>query len=230
MKRYSLSFVFPMFNESDNIGRTIHRASELASELTDDYEIIVVDDASTDGSAEALKDIAMKNPRVKGICLQVNSKMGGALKKGLKSATKEVIIYTDCDFPAREEDIRKAIKLLESADIVTGSSLGVKDVNIKRIIISKVYNMLVQFLFNLSIKDINAGLKIYRKTIFEGMNLNSSSPFICVEIFAEAARKGYKIREYGIIFERRTRGNSSISRMDVLMKSFSDMITYRFLR
>lgn len=230
MKRQSISFVFPMFNETENIGQTINRAGELAKELTDDYEIIVVDDASTDGSAEAVETIAVRDYHIKSIRLKVNSKIGGAIREGLKNASKEVIIYTDFDFPAKEDDIKKALSLLEDADIVTSYSLAIKHLRLKRIIMSKIYNFLVEFLFGLHIKDINAGLKIFRKKVFEDISLKSSSPFIYTEIFAEAAKKDFKIRQYGLIFETRKKEISRVSKMSIVMRTFCDMLVYRFSR
>jgi glycosyltransferase involved in cell wall biosynthesis len=230
MKRYSISFVFPMFNETKNIGQTINRASELAKELTDDYEIIVVDDASTDGSAEAVETIAVRDYHIKSIRLKVNSKIGGAIREGLKNASKEVIIYTDFDFPAKEDDIKKALGLLEDADIVTSYSLAIKHLRLKRIIMSKGYNFLAEFLFGLHIQDINAGLKIFKKKVFEDISLKSSSPFIYTEIFAEAAKKDFKIRQYGLIFETRKKEISRVSKMSIVMRTFYDMLVYRFSR
>ena len=109
MKRLrSVSFVFPMYNEAENIGLTVNRASALAADMADDYEIVIVDDASTDGSGAVADSLAAADPRIKSIRLGRNTKFGGALKEGLRTASKEVVIYTDSDFPAKEDDIKKA--------------------------------------------------------------------------------------------------------------------------
>jgi glycosyltransferase involved in cell wall biosynthesis len=226
----SVSFVFPMFNEADNIESTIRRATALAAQISDDYEIVIADDASTDGSGGLIDRIAVKDPHVKPVHLKNNSKFGGALKAGLMASCKDVIIYTDSDFPAREEDIKKAIQLLDEADIVTAYSLAIKDSSLKRILMSKVYNFLVQSLFGLHLKDINSGLKIYKREVLRGLDLRSKSPFVDVEIFAEAAKRGFKIKQYGLIFELRTKGSSTISRVSVVARTFWDMFAYRFER
>jgi predicted DNA-binding transcriptional regulator len=93
---------------------------------------------------------------------------------------------------------------------------------------SRVYNLLVRSLFGLRIRDINSGLKIYKKKVLEGLNLKSRSPFIDVEIFAEAAKRGFVIKQYGLVFELRTKGASSISRMSVVARTFRDMLAYKF--
>ncbi len=227
--RYGVSFVFPMFNEAANIAFTIDRAIALAKEISSDYEIIVSDDASTDRSVAIVEEIAKLDPHVKLVRLSRNSKFGGALKAGLFAATKEIVIYTDSDFPAKEEDIKKALDMIDGADIVTAYSLVIKDSSLKRIAMSKTYNFLVHLLFGLKIHDINSGLKIYRRKIFDGMKLYSMSPFIDVEIFGEAVKRRCKIRQYGLVFELRTGGVSTISRPGVVAKTFSDMLAY-FMR
>ena len=95
---------------------------------------------------------------------------------------------------------------------------------------SKGYNFLVHLLFGFKIKDINSGLKIYKKKVLEGLNLRSESPFVDVEIFAEALRKGFRIKQYGLIFELRTMGTSFISRPSVVARTFYDMLAYRLSR
>jgi glycosyltransferase involved in cell wall biosynthesis len=217
-----------MFNEFENIGNTIARATKLARDLTDDYEIVIVDDASTDKSVETVTAIAEEDSHIKIICLKTNTRMGGAIKEGLKSSSKEVIIYTDSDFPAKEDDIKEAIGLLGDADIVTSYSLVIKDPKLIRIIMSKTYNFLVQFFFGLNIPDINGALKIYKRKIFEVVKPKSNSPFIHPEIFAEAVKKGFCIKQHGIIFEPRTKGKSSVAKINVIAKTISDMLIYRF--
>ena len=230
MTKYNISFVFPMFNEAENIEETVRRITVLAGEICSDYEIVVVDDASTDGSGKLVDRLAARDNRIKSVRLKVNTKFGGALKEGLKNASKDVIVYTDSDLPAKEEDIKKALELLDGADIVTAYSLVLKDASLKRIIMSKGYNFLVRLLFGLKIRDINSGLKIYKRKVFEGLDLKSRSPFIDVEIFAETARRGFSIKQYGLIFDLRTRGESTISRMSIVMRTFWDMLKYRLSR
>jgi len=230
VKPQSVSFVFPMYNEAENIAQTISRASALAQSLAGDYEIVVVDDASTDGSGDVADKLAVADGHIKSVRLEKNTKFGGALNEGLKTASKDVVIYTDSDFPAKEDDIKNAIDLLGEADVVTAYSLVIKDSSLKRIIMSKVYNFLVRTLFGLRLRDINSGLKIYKKKVLEGLNLRSRSPFIDVEIFVEAAKRGFVIKQYGLIFELRTGGVSSISRMSVVARTFRDMLSYKFSR
>lgn len=228
MIRYDISFILPMYNEEANISETIGRLSNFAKEICTDYEIVIVDDASTDSCGDIVDGLALKDPHIKSVRLKKNTRFGGALNEGLKRASKDIAIYMDSDFPAREEDIKKALELLNGADIVTAYSLVIKDFSLKRILMSKVYNSLVQFLFGLNIRDINSGLKIYRREVLEGLELKSKSPFIDVEIFAKAVKRGAGIQQYGLIFELRTHGKSAISRPGVVARTFWDMLVYKF--
>lgn len=230
MKRYNISFVFPMFNEAENIGNTIERAALLAKDICDDYEIVIADDASTDGSGDIVDKLALGDDHIKSVRLKKNTKFGGALKEGLKHASKDIVVYTDSDFPAKEEDIKKALELLDSADAITAYSLVIKDASLKRIVMSRVYNFLVSLLFGLKIRDINSGLKIYKKEVLEGLDLKSKSPFIDVEIFVEAKKRNFKIAQYGLIFELRTKGTSTISRAGVVARTFWDMLRCKFAK
>ncbi len=228
MKKRSLSFVFPMYNEAENIADTIAKATRLARELSDDFEIIVVDDASTDASPYIVKELADKDDHIKLYRLEKNTKFGGALAKGLLSATKEAVIYTDSDFPAKEKDVWNALSMLDKADIVSAYSLVIKDSSLKRIIMSKGYNFLVRSLFGLKMRDINSGLKIYKREVFRDMKLISQSPFVDAEIFVEALKRGLKIEQYGLIFQLRTHGKSMISKPSIVARTFLDMLKYRF--
>lgn len=224
----SISFVIPMYNEAANIEETVARISRLAGILAKDYEIIIVDDASTDNSADMVDGLASMDPHIKLIRLSRNTKFGGALAKGLKNTSKDVVIYTDSDLPVKEEDIKRGLSLIERADVVTGCSMVLKDASFKRIIMSKVYNFLVQLLFGLSIKDINSGFKIYKSKAIKDLDLISKSPFVDVEIFAEAKKRGFQIEQFGVIFDLRTHGVSTISRFSVVARTFFDMLRYRF--
>ncbi|MFH1380937.1 MAG: glycosyltransferase family 2 protein [Candidatus Omnitrophota bacterium] len=224
----NISFVLPMYNEEKGIENTITRLIGMAGKLGCDYEIVVADDASTDKSAEVVEKIVQNNPRIKLVRLARNTKFGGALRAGLKKASKEIIVYTDSDLPVDFEDIEGALKIIEGVHCVTGSSKVEKGENPKRIIISKVYNFIIQSLFRTNIKDINSGLKIYKREIFCEMKLFSNSPFIDVEIFVNMIRKGFLIKQYPVIFKNRKEGKSYISSPAVILRTFLDMLKFKF--
>jgi len=213
-----------MYNESRGIAAVVSELTVMAERLTGDYEIIIADDASTDESAKIVREIAAKDPRVKLERLEKNSKFGGALRKGIARAGKEIIIYTDSDLPITMQNLEEALPLLNEADIVTAYSTIRKGETLKRVIMSKVYNFLIRFLFKTKIKDINSGFKIYKKKIFQDVQLLSNSPFVDVEIFVESIKRGFTVKQYPIIFRNRHHGKSYISRPAVIFQTMLDMM------
>ncbi len=223
----SISFVVPMYNEARGIEAVVKSLAQMAEQLTGDYEIIIVDDASSDDSAMIADAMAARDPRIKVERLKVNTKFGGALKKGLKRARKDIVIYTDSDLPISFQDIKGALSLLDGSDVVTAFSRVKKGETLKRVIMSKVYNFLIQFLFRANIRDINSGFKIYKKKVLLGMDLISESPFVDVEIFVRAMRKNFTIKQYPVIFKHREKGVSYISRPAVILATLRDMLKFK---
>lgn len=224
MKGYSISFVIPMYNERETIKNTINEICAITNTLTDDYEIIISDDASDDGCADIAEELSKSRPNIKVLRLAKNTKFGGALAAGLKHAAKEIVIYTDSDLPITMSDIKKSVPIIAHADIVTGVSIVKKGASVKRKAISMVYNFLVRSLFGLNIKDVNSGYKVFRKELLRGMELLSRSPFIDAEIFVKAKERGAKILEYPLIFQPRRHGTSKVARMSVILQTFIDML------
>ena len=228
MTPFSLSFVIPMYNEADAIRSTVKELKRIAETISGDYEIIIADDASSDGSGLTADEISSLDTKIRVIHLPRNTKFGGALKAGLGQVQKDIAIYTDSDLPIDEKDIKGALDMLEDCDVVTAYSTGKKGDSFKRVIMSKVYNFLVRALFGITIKDINSGFKIYRKKVIEGMKLASESPFVDVEIFVKAMRKNCVIKPYPVVFKNRDKGKSSISRPAVVFKTLLDMLAFKF--
>lgn len=228
MPQGSVSFVIPMYNERENIARTLEELTVIAKELAADYEIIVSDDASSDESASIVEGIARNDPRVKLERLNKNTKFGGALKAGIRRAGKDIVIYTDSDLPVDLEDIKGALSLLEGCDIVTAYSKVKKGENLKRVIMSRVYNFLIQFLFKTDIRDINSGFKIYKRKVFENEKFISKSPFIDVEIFIKAMKKNFTVKQYPVIFKERSGGKSYISKPAVVLRTMADMLRFKW--
>jgi len=227
MIRYNISFVLPMYNEREAIEDTVEEIRIIARALSDDYEIIISDDGSTDDSVEIARRLAKENSDIKVVCLEKNTKFGGALAAGLKEASKDIILYTDSDLPISLLDIKKSIPMIKNADIITATSIVKKGENLKRRFISWGYNFLLRVLFNINIKDVNSGYKIYRKSILNGMDFISHSPFIDAEIFLRAKAKNAKIVEYPLIFRPRRQGTSKVARVSVIAQTFLDMIRFK---
>ncbi len=221
----SLSFVFPMYNEKDNIEEMIFRTMAVAPELTSDYEIVVVDDASTDGSGEMVDRLAALHPQVRCIHHPKNRKLGGALRTGFAAARKELVLYTDSDLPIDMNDIRLALPYLERADLLIGYRL-VRTEGLRRRVISKGYNWIIRQMFGLHVRDVNFAFKVLRRKVVDALDLRSEGSFIDAEIILEARRHGFRVREVGMMFYQRTAGKSSLAGLGVILKILDEMWQY----
>lgn len=221
---YNISFVLPMYNESDNIEKTISAVKLLGREVAKEYEIVIVDDASIDGSADIVEALTKKDEKIRLFRLDKNTKFGGAFARGFKEASKDVILYMDSDLPVKIEDIKASLPLIREVDIVTGYSKIKKGETLKRKVISVVYNFIVQTLFGLNIKDINSGYKIVKRDVVKDIEFISKSPFVDVELFIHAVKKNSKIKQFGLVFEPRSGGKSYISSIPIILATFGDML------
>ena len=223
-KKLSVSFVLPMYNERENIEKAVEEIRSLAGDITNDYEIVIVDDASTDDSVRVVENIAKGPSAIKLFCLKTNSKFGGAFAKGFKEASKDVILYMDSDMPVSKEDIAASFPLIYDADIVTGYSKIKKGDTSLRKFISGVYNLIVRLLFGLKINDINSGYKIVSNKLIEGLEFISHSPFVDVELFLHAKKNDGRVRQFPLVFRTRSGGKSYMARLPIILATFADMI------
>ena len=225
----SLSIVFPMYNEKENIGTAVAEALRVGALITPDLEIIVVDDASTDGSGPWLDRLAEEHPQVRPIHHKVNRKLGGALKTGFAATTKEWILYMDSDLPIRMEDALDAVHLAKEADIVIGWRKSRAE-SWQRAVMSLVYNRLVRIVFGLRVRDVNFAFKLFRRSLYEKILLTSEGSFIDAELLLEVRRQGVSIAEIGMEYHPRVAGESKLSGFGVILKILSEMLRYRMKR
>lgn len=214
-----------MWNEQDYIERAIDAAREECEELMAggdiaDYEIIVVDDASTDTTPEIAARLAREDSRVKIVRHPENRKLGGSMKSGFAAATGDLVLYTDADLPFDMHDVHKAIRLLRyyDADVVSAYRFDRTGEGYVRTVYSFFYNMMVRVLFGVRMRDINFAFKLCRTRIFENVSLKSEGSFIDAELVVKAQKYGYSVIQFGVDYFPRTRGVSTLSSPSVIVK------------
>src|SRR5260370_11392313 len=146
-KPAGLSVFFPAYNDSGTIASLVIRAVQAASELTPDYEVIVVNDGSADATAQIVDELARTYPHVRAVHHPTNRGYGGALQTGFRSATKEFVFYTDGD--AQYDVAELALlwaKMTPEADLVNGYKISRSD-PFHRIVIGRLYHHIVSLLF-----------------------------------------------------------------------------------
>jgi glycosyltransferase involved in cell wall biosynthesis len=215
-----------MYNERDNIREAVDEAIRVGHIITDDVEVIVVDDASTDGSGRFADELALDRPEMRVIHHPRNRKLGGALKTGFGAVTKEWVLYMDSDLPIRTDDALAAVPLTEQADIVIGWRKSRAE-SWKRECMSKVYNWLIRRAFDLHVRDVNFAFKLFRASFLERIILTSEGSFIDAELLLEMQREGARFAQLGFDYHPRVAGVSTLASGGVVLKILSEMIGYR---
>jgi len=221
-----LSFVFPMYNEIGNIETCVSEALRVGRKITDNLEIVVVDDASTDGCGALADTLARTHPELKVIHHAKNRKLGGSLRTGFAAATKDWVLYIDSDLPIQMDDALLAVPLTQDADMVIGNRQGRAE-GPKREIMSFVYNRLIRVLFGLSVRDVNFAFKLFRRSILEQITLQSEGSFIDAELLIEAHNARCKIAEIPLRYYERVAGVSTLASGSVVVKILREMRDYR---
>jgi glycosyltransferase involved in cell wall biosynthesis len=219
-----LSVFFPAYNDSGTIASMVIRAVQAASELTPDYEVIVVDDGSSDATPEIVDELARTYPKVRAVHHPKNRGYGGALQTGFRSATKELIFYTDGDAQYDPAEL-KALweRLTPDADLVNGYKISRSD-PLHRIIIGRVYHHIVKLMFGLTVRDVDCDFRLMRRRIFERINLEKTSGVICLEMMKKITDGGFGIVEVPVHHYHRAFGKSQFFNFRRIAKTGVDVM------
>jgi glycosyltransferase involved in cell wall biosynthesis len=210
MKRKSLSFVLPAYNEEDNIQRAVKAVVDAAGGLDlEDYEVIVVNDGSADRTAEIIDRLAQENPRVRPIHHPRNLGYADALRTGFTSARMPYVFYTDSDLQFDVKEVKNLLPAIEDYDIVCGFRIYRYD-PLSRLFLAWGYNLVARMIFRLRVRDIDCAFKVFRREVFDVIDIRSKKFFVDTEILAKARHHGLKITEVGVRHYPRTGGRSTV--------------------
>ncbi len=189
------------------------------------YEVLIVDDASTDATGELADKLAADDPRIRIVHHPVNRKLGGTIKTGFAESRGQLVLYTDADLPFDLADLAKAVRLLRvyDADIVSAYRFDRTGEGWRRALYSFVYNALVRSLLSLPVRDVNFAFKLVRRDVLDHVQLRSEGSFIDVELLARAQRLGFGIIQFGVDFFPRTKGVSTLSSAPVILRILREM-------
>jgi glycosyltransferase involved in cell wall biosynthesis len=215
----SLTIFFPCYNDAGTIGSLVAAADVVAAEYTTDYEIIVVDDGSTDSSRDLLTQLLPKYPRLRLVFHEGNRGYGGALRSGFGHATKDLVFYTDGDGQYDVFELRRLLPILQDGiDVVNGYKL-VRHDPLHRKIIGTVYLRLMRLLFNFHARDVDCDFRLIRRSVFDVITLEHSSGVICLELVKKLELAGFRFAEYPVHHYHRTYGTSQFFRFGRLARA-----------
>ena len=221
----SISVFFPAFNDAPTIGHLVETAFEVLAARADDYEVIVVNDGSSDTTAEVLASLAKQySPRMKIVTHEVNRGYGGALRSGFDTASKELVFYTDGDGQYDVAELHKLLDLMTpGTGLVNGYKLERNDPQ-HRIIIGSIYNAFARTLFRIKIRDVDCDFRLVRRALLEKFKLTSTSGTICVELVRKLELSRCKVVEVGVHHYARLHGRSQFFRLQSLLKTLGQLI------
>ena len=220
----SLTIVYPMFNEEETVEELLNETVAYLSRHYPDYEVVVVDDASTDSTGAILDRMSAGNPRINVIHHAGNHSLGGALTSGFSAATKSLVLYSDADFPFDLHEIPRAFRAIRRADIMSAYRHDRHSEGWWRTFQSYVYNLLLHLLFGLHLRDVNFAFKLFRLEALRKLDLKSEGSFIDAEILIRALRQKMRIVQIGVDYFPRTRGSSTLTSLPVVLRMLKEMI------
>jgi glycosyltransferase involved in cell wall biosynthesis len=223
----SVSLVVPMRNEARSLPHLLDVALDALPRHADDWEIVLVDDASVDETVAVAEARAAAEPRIRLVRHAVNRGLGGALKSGFAGATKEWVLYSDCDLPWDLEETGRVFRAAEltGADVVSGYRHDRTGEGALRTLYSFLYNGLVHLAFGFPIRDVNFSCKLVRRRLLEGLPLSSEGSFVDAELLVRLRNRGAVIQQVGLDYFPRTRGVSTLSSPRTILRILRDLFT-----
>jgi glycosyltransferase involved in cell wall biosynthesis len=221
----SISAFFPAYNDAPSLPGLIERTFKVLNACASDYEVIVVNDGSRDGTAVVLANLEAKyHNRLRVVTHEKNLGYGQALRSGLRHATKELVFYTDGDGQYDVAELPKLLKKLRrNVGLVNGFKLERNDPR-HRVWIGDVYNRFARALFQIGIRDVDCDFRLIRRSLIEDLCLTSTSGTICVELVRKLELLECGVREVGVHHYPRRYGRSQFFRVRSLAVTLAQLI------
>jgi glycosyltransferase involved in cell wall biosynthesis len=213
-----LSLVVPFWNEEEAVATMLGVARGALDDLVargelGSYEIVCVDDASTDITGKLLDELASDDARIKVVHHERNRGLGGAVRSGLGAASGDLVLYTDADLPFDLGELGRLLHIVRTyqTDVLSGYRLDRRNEGFRRTLYSGIYNVFIRLSLGLRVRDVNFACKVLRRSVVDAVELESEGSFIDAELLARADRMGFRIVQVGLDYFPRSRGVSTLS-------------------
>jgi dolichol-phosphate mannosyltransferase len=214
----------PAFNEEAGIVEAVAEAHEALAGLGYEFEILVVDDGSTDRTAERVADLAAFRPRVRLLTHATNLGYGAALRTGFEAADYDLVAFTDADGQFYLEDLEALVPLTGEYAVVVGRRIDRKD-PWRRRFLSWGYNVLARTFLGTGVRDCDCALKVFRREALAYLLPEAHGFFVNTEMLCRARRFGWDVAEVGVRHRPRRRGASKVSLAEV-PRTFATLLQF----
>ena len=220
-----LSVFFPAYNDAGTIASLVIRAMKVAGTLTADFEVIVVNDGSSDETPKILDELARLYPdHVRVVHHPQNRGYGGALRTGFTTASKELVFYTDGDYQYDPAEMSLLwAKMSDGVDWVNGWKISRSD-PLHRIVIGRLYHHMVKLLFGLKVRDVDCDFRLMRRRIFDVVRLEKNSGVICLEMMKKFQDAGFRVAEQPVHHYHRSYGKSQFFNFPRIFRTAVDVL------
>lgn len=226
-KDITLSVFFPAYYDEKNIDKVVHKTVKILEELElKDYEVTIIEDGSPDKTDEVADALAAQYPKVKVIHHEVNQGYGATLWEGFKSAKLDYVFYTDGDNQFDLDELKKFVALVPYTDMVVGYRKK-KQYSTYRKITSFIYNLILKWAFEIDYLDIDCAFKVFKRDLFDKIDVSTKDAFIDAEIMIKAELLGYTSTEVGVTHLPRVDGISTAARPSIILKTMHEIYSYR---
>lgn len=225
MNRYkeSISVVFPAYNEESNIGTMIDKTIQILPEFTDRWEVIVVDDGSSDRTGKIIKQYRDLNINIQSIHHPHNKGYGAALKSGILAAKNDLIFFSDSDLQFDIRELGKLLQWIDEYDIVVGYRAKRQDPFYRRFN-AFGWNTLVRLLLGLKIRDIDCAFKLFRRNVFDIVRIDAIGAMVNTDILSQAVKYGFRIKEVPVSHFPRVKGKQTGANPKVILRAFKELL------
>jgi len=223
-KLESISAFFPAYNDAATISSMVIATLLTLPKVTDDYEVIVVNDGSPDHTGEMLRELARVYPQVRVISHEKNRGYGGALRSGFAAATKTWIFYTDGDAQYDPRELPRLVAAVTGdCDVVNGYKIERFD-PLHRVVIGRLYHHIVRLLFGFRLRDVDCDYRLIRRAVFDKISLDSTSGTICLELVKKLQDLGFRFKEVPVHHYHRAHGKSQFFNFPRLIKTAKQLM------
>lgn len=225
----SISLVIPVYNEAEIIEETLLIFVKLLSTITSDFEIIVVNDGSNDGTDRILNRFSFEKERIKVFHNERNIGSGASLWRGFQEATKELVLSNFADRPFNLSDLEQILPLFkkDAVDFIVVARKDRSANNLYRKITSYANFLLIRFLFNIKAGDFQF-VQIYKRKILENIDIMSTGTFVPPELIVKLISQGYKFKKTRCVFHRRPKGKSKCGSPQKILRTLREMFKFWF--